>query len=79
MKIIVSEVINQIKKAMSKCYFKDFKAFKDSSGYQWYSQMYIMSSYDTHLKEPTQVSDICEYTDKKQTEMIADTFGEISL
>ena len=41
--------------------------------------MYIMSSYDTHLKEPTQVSDICEYTDKEQAEMLADIFSEISL
>ena len=31
-----------------------------------------------HLHEPIQVAEICEYTKKEQTEMIADKFSHMS-
>ena len=38
----------------------------------------LNNSYDIHLKEPIQVSEICQYTKEEQAELIADIFSKIS-
>ena len=51
---------------------------KSLNSKQWYSKLKRISSYNSHLLEPTQVSDISEHSDKDQAELIANKFSQIS-
>ena len=67
-----------VKKAKSKYYANFVEDLKNSNQKQLYSKLKKISSHNSKLHEPVQVSEICEYPDEKQAELIANKFSEIS-
>ena len=72
------KVLLKIGKAKRKYYSNMVEDLKSSNKKQWYSKLKRISSYDQHLTDPVQVSEICEYSDQEQAEMIANCFSKIS-
>ena len=71
--------VNEMVKSVKGIYYSNVvKDLKNSNKKEWYSKLKRISSYNIHLQEPTQASNICECTDNKQAERIADTFLKIS-
>ena len=56
------KVMKLVTNAKSKFYANFVEDLKTSNENQWYSKLKRISSYDIHLKEPIQVSEICQYT-----------------
>ena len=72
------KVLKLVKTAKCKYSSNFVEDLKSSDSKQWYSKLKRISSYNSHLLEPIQVSEISEHTDKDQAELIANKFSEIS-
>ena len=67
-----------IKNAKGKYYKNVVADLKESNDGQWYSKLKKISSFNKHLQKPIIVSEISEYTDQEQADLIADKFSKIS-
>ena len=71
-------VLLKIEMAKKNYYSNMIEDLNTSNEKQWYSKLKRISSYDQYLRDLVQVSEICEYSDQEQAEMIATSFSKIS-
>ena len=64
------KLVQLVSKSKSKYYKNVVEDIINSSEKQWYSKLKRISSYDMHLHESIQVTEICEYTKEEQAEIV---------
>ena len=69
----------ELANAKSAYYRKKIKKLRKTDPRKWYEALKKLTRYDQHKKEEIVVESIKDLPDKKQAELIADNFSEISL
>ena len=68
----------QLSKAKQEFYRRKIKFLKNAKSKQWHRELKKLTSFDQNYEDKIEVEDIKGHSNKKQAELIADKFAEVS-